>query len=79
MARNIQAFAEVDSNEPAAVVAEPVTTVNADPGLISARIKGTWRMYWGSRFYDFEDGKRYMIPRDLFAYLKSHSNIYDTL
>lgn len=47
--------------------------------LKSARVKGTWTMYWGLEVFNFEDGKRYRIPTDLFAYLKDHGNIYDTL
>ena len=47
--------------------------------LVSARIKGTWEMNWGDAVYQFVDGKRFRIPRDLFQYLKSRSCIYDTL
>lgn len=51
--------------------------VNKD--LVSARVKGTWVMTWGESKFNFEDGKRYRIPRDLFQYLKMRSCIYDTL
>ena len=51
--------------------------VNDD--LVSARIKGTWVMQWGPTKWDFIDGKRYRIPRDLYQYLKERSCIYDTL
>jgi hypothetical protein len=51
--------------------------VNDD--LVSARVKGTWSMNWGPSKYNFEDGKRYRIPRELFQYLKSRACIYDTL
>lgn len=78
MARNAQFAAAVEQDDDIEI-AEPVTVVNADPGLVRARVKGTWRMYWGARFWDFEDGKYYMLPRDLFQYLRSYSNIYDTM
>lgn len=61
------------------VVDEPVVAMAADSNLVSARIKGTWRMHWGTAVYNFEDGKRYKIPKDLFSYLRSSGNIYDTL
>ena len=70
-----QVFAEIESVEEDATQQE--TIVKDD--IVSARIKGTWVMTWGSDKYDFEDGKRYRIPRDLFHYLKSRSCIYDTL
>jgi len=59
-------------------VDEPVETLVVDD-IVSARIKGTWTMHWGHTSYNFEDGKRYRIPRDLFHYLKARSCIYDTL
>lgn len=60
-------------------VAEPVTVMSADSDFVSARVKGTWKMFWGTNSYDFVDGKRYKIPKDLYAYLRKSSNIYDTL
>jgi hypothetical protein len=36
-------------------------------------------MFWGTSKYNFEDGKRYKLPKDLYQYLRSHGNIYDTL
>ena len=36
-------------------------------------------MYWGRTTFDFVDGKRYKLPRDLYDYLVRHSNIYDTV
>ena len=59
------------------VVYEPATVVNDD--LVSVRIKGTWLMHWGNMKFDFKDGNRYRIPRDLFHYLKKHGNVYDTM
>jgi hypothetical protein len=56
---------------------EPVVEIKDD--LVSARIKGTWIMHWGQQSYNFEDGKRYRLPRDLYAYLRKSGNIYDTL
>lgn len=61
------------------VIEEPVVVVNTDSDLVNARVKGTWLMFWGTSKYDFEDGKRYKLPKDLYNYLRSHGNIYDTL
>lgn len=61
------------------VIEEPVVVVNTDSDLVNARVKGTWLMFWGTSKYDFEDGKRYKLPKDLYSYLRSHGNIYDTL
>ena len=66
--------------EPVEEIAEEATpTVEIKDDPISARIKGTWTMHWGALVFNFEDGKRYQIPRDLFAYLRKSGNIYDTL
>ena len=46
---------------------------------VSARVKGTWTMFWGQDTWMFNDGHRYKLPRDLFEYLKKNGNIYDTL
>ena len=46
---------------------------------ISARVKGSWTMFWGKTTWNFVDGQRYKLPRDLFDYLKRSGNIYDTL
>ncbi len=59
------------------IVVNDEVVVNDD--LVSARVKGTWDMNWGPQKFQFQDGKRYRIPRDLFAYLKSRSCIYDTM
>lgn len=61
------------------VVDEPVVVLTKNSDLISARVKGTWKMFWGRDSYSFVDGKRYQLPRDLFNYLKKSGNIYDTL
>lgn len=68
-----------NNSEDEVVVAEPVTVMSADSNYITARIKGTWKMFWGNESFDFVDGKRYKIPKDLYAYLLKSSNIYDTL
>ena len=47
--------------------------------LIQARVKGTWKMYWGQEVYNFVDGKRFNISKDLYDYLRKSGNIYDTL
>lgn len=69
------AFADVVDDDEVEEVQESVVTDD----LRTARVKGTWTMYWGRNRYDFEDGKRYKIPLDLYNYLKSRANIYDTL
>lgn len=51
----------------------------ATDDTVNARVKGTWLMFWGNRSFDFKDGQRYRIPRDLFNYLKNSGNIYDTM
>lgn len=68
-----------NNSEDEVVVAEPVTVMSADSNYTTARIKGTWKMFWGNESFDFVDGKRYKIPKDLYAYLLKSSNIYDTL
>jgi hypothetical protein len=70
-----QVFAEIENAEE---YSSPDEVIIKDD-LVSARIKGTWVMTWGESKFDFEDGKRYRIPRDLFQYLKARSCIYDTL
>lgn len=74
MATRRQTFAEVEVTEDT-----PVEEIVVQDDLVSARVKGTWVMTWGRDKFDFEDGKRYRIPRDLFNYLKARSCIYDTL
>lgn len=68
-------FAESTSEEEVVVTPAP----SADSGLRRARVKGTWTMYWGRAIFNFEDGKTYNIPSDLWSHLKTHGNIYDTL
>lgn len=73
-----ESFAEFDPDAaPEAVVAEASTVVNDD--TVNARVKGTWKMFWGRYVFDFKDGQRYRLPRDLFQYLKKNGNIYDTM
>lgn len=63
------AIAEVTKEDP--IIVTPTTK--------RARIKGTWVMYFGGNVYDFVDGQSYDLPPDLFAYLRSTGNIYDTI
>lgn len=65
------AFTEEDDVDDTFVVATASTK--------SARIKGTWQMYWGGQTFNFVDKQRFTIPSDLFDYLKSRDCIYDTL
>jgi len=46
---------------------------------VSARVKGTWTLFYAQASYDFVDGTRYKLSRDLYEYLKRSGNIYDTL
>lgn len=69
---------EIEVAEETPRAAAPKQSAPADD-MVTARVKGTWKMYWGRTTYDFVDGKRYRIPRDLYAYLVRHSNIYDTV
>lgn len=67
--------------EEVVVEATPAKEVVA-PGASAtkkARVKGTWRMHWGTEVFDFEDGKTYTIPVDLYNHLSNHGNIYDTV
>lgn len=78
MARKAQpAFAETEDDTVDEIVEVEEETVVDD--LKSARIKGTLNIQWGATVYDFEDGKRYRIPVDLYEYLRGYGNIYDTL
>ena len=71
---------EVPVDEPAddEVSVETTPVVVAD-NTKTAKVKGSWSMYWGNSVYEFEDGKRYKLPLDLYGYLVQHGNIYDTL
>lgn len=73
---NVSQFVEIDEEETPAVEVQPLE-VQADQ--VSGRVKGTWIMFWGTNSYDFKDGVRYNLPRDLYEYLKKNGNIYDTL
>ena len=44
------------NSEDEVVVAEPVTVMSADSDYVNARVKGTWKMFWGSDSFDFVDG-----------------------
>lgn len=73
-------FAEGDdSQEDSVVIDNPVTVTASTDGLVKARVKGTWKMYWGHLSFNFEDGKSYKLPEDLFHYLRKNGNIYDTM
>jgi hypothetical protein len=74
--RTTNVFAEPISDTEE-VIATPAPAPESDQKR--ARVKGTWTMYWGNKVYDFEEGKSYNIPSDLFTHLKAHGNIYDTL
>lgn len=50
-----------------------------EPTHKRARIKGTWTQFFGTQIYEFEDGKSYDLPLDMFEYLRQRGNIYDTL
>lgn len=81
--RTTNAFAEVEADSDDIVMYDevevdtPTTVVAKD--LKSCRVKGSWTMHWGREVFKFEDGKRYQLPKDLYAYLRNSGNIYDTL
>jgi hypothetical protein len=67
-------------------VAREVTTVDETdaplvlrPATRSCRVKGTWTLFYGGDAYEFVDGQHYDLPHDLFEYLKTNGNIYDTM
>lgn len=68
----------IDEAEEVAPAPAPAPQV-VSPTTKSAKIKGTWTMYWGTSKWDFIDGHRYDLPLDLFNYLRKSGNIYDTL
>lgn len=74
-------FAEVEGDIEVddELVYTPVVEVSAEGNFINARVKGSWKMFWGSQSYEFVDGKRYKLPKDLYHYLRTSGNIYDTL
>lgn len=73
--KNTNIFAEpVEDSE--VIVAQPTAS---QAGLKRARVRGTWLMHWGEKKFNFEDGKTYHIPVDLYEHLKKNGNIYDTL
>lgn len=74
-----EAFEEDAETNDEVVVEEPVIVTNEDSNFITARVKGTWTMFWGQSRFEFKDGNRYKLPKDLFNYLRAHGNIYDTL
>lgn len=67
------------SATPAVVEVQQVEPVIVAPTTHRARVKGTWTMYYGGSTYDFVDGQYTEIPADLFEYLRSRGNIYDTM
>lgn len=73
-------FADLDTDlevdEEIVIDTSPTVAVES---TVTARVKGTWLMFWGNKSYDFKDGQRYRLPRDLFNYLKKSGNIYDTM
>lgn len=77
---NIFAEPEVAEVVEETVVEEaPIVVAPGAPAQKKARVKGTWTMFWGGTKYNFENGKTYTIPADLYNYLQAHDNIYDTI
>jgi len=37
-----------EDNEDSAVIEEPVVVMSNDSDFVSARVKGTWKMFWGT-------------------------------
>lgn len=79
--KTMEAFIESQDDEDVTVEETTVAPLVA-PGASATkkgRVKGTWTMYWGQSAYNFEDGKTYVLPTDLYAYLRENDSIYDTL
>lgn len=72
-------IAEVLIEEEEQAEAAPAQPVIVSPTTKNAKVKGTWRMYYGTQSWDFVDGRRYDLPLDLYEYLRANGNIYDTL
>lgn len=72
-------FADLDTSDDTVDYSPENSPAVVSESIVNARVKGTWLMFWGDRSYDFKDGQRYRIPRDLFNYLKKNGNIYDTM
>lgn len=70
---------EVPSATSPKVVVQEEEPVTLTPATKRARVKGSWLQVWGPLRFQFEDGKYYDLPHDLFDYLRQHGNIYDTL
>lgn len=68
-----------DEPEDIQVVVQEQEPTIVTPTTRGVRIKGTWVLQWGPDKFNFVDGRRYEIPLDLFEYLKSRGNIYDTM
>jgi hypothetical protein len=72
-------FVDTSVDDDEVIIDEPIVAVNTDSDFVTAKVKGTWVMFWGPKKFDFVDGKRYKLPKDLFQYLRKSGNIYDTL
>ena len=46
---------------------------------VAGRVPQPGDLDYGELAINFEDGKTYNIPSDLWSHLKTHGNIYDTL
>jgi len=79
--KEIKEFVEEEVTEESSAVSDTaeILDANTKEDMVSARVKGTWVMFWSKSSYSFKDGERYNIPRDLYNYLRNAGNIYDTL
>jgi len=79
--KEIKEFVEEEVTEESSAVSDKaeILDVNTKEDMVSARVKGTWVMFWSKSSFSFKDGERYSIPRDLYNYLRNAGNIYDTL
>jgi len=75
----LQKAVEAFTEEPEAVVVDSSPEVVVNPYIKSGRVKGTWTLHFDGTYYDFVDKQRYDLPLDLYHYLLSAGNIYDTL
>lgn len=80
--KEIKEFVEQEQDQSLYEIARDEAEVldpNTKDDFVSARVKGSWVMFWSHTSYSFNDGQRYKLPRELFNYLKRSGNIYDTL
>lgn len=77
--KTMEAFIESEEDVVEEASAPAAFVAPGAPATKKGRVKGTWTMYWGQYAYNFEDRKVYVLPADLYDYLRENDAIYDTL